>query len=144
MGVGCPGNTTNYRNKPPKLKVTFTFGVNSVCAYVLVYMYRDSSLLGNSVCFYLREWSGQCEEQRDNAERPKKITQKFLWKCHKVISWMSVGQRKMGFDIIQPWPRRVGRYMATVTQLWLVEHLRFYDPLPFGAVGQSSADHITN
>lgn len=48
MGVGCPGNTTNCGNKPQQLKVTFAFGVNSVCTFELVHKTLD--LLRDPMC----------------------------------------------------------------------------------------------
>lgn len=133
---------TNYGNPTHQPKVMFTFGVNSVCACALAYLCVHWSLgkefnAWACLCEYgLFAYLREHKKQRCKAEVPK-ISQKSLWKCHKGISWMSVGLWEMGFDTTQSWLGRVGGYMAIVAQLWLVEHLRFYDLLPFGALGYS-------
>lgn len=131
---------TKYGNPTHQLKVMFTFGVNSVCACALEYVcghwslgkkfYAWALLCELGLFAYLRE----NKKLRCKAEVPKN-SQKCLWKYHKGISWMSVGPWEMGFDTTQPWLDCVGGYMARVARLWLVEHLTFYDLLPFGALG---------
>lgn len=141
-GCRMPRKQTNYGNPTHQPKVMFTFGVNSVCACALAYLCVHWSLgkefnAWACLCEYgLFAYLREHKKQRCKAEVPK-ISQKSLWKCHKGISWMSVGLWEMGFDTTQSWLGRVGGYMAIVAQLWLVEHLRFYDLLPFGALGYS-------